>query len=448
MPAVHVPPIRSASDALAALCEKRTLEYEGRSRLPERDSVTRVTQDRRPDSKPRGGPAEVFRAFLKLGVTSFGGPTAHIGYFRDELVVRRKWVSEKQYAELVALCQFLPGPASSQVGFALGLIRGGVLGALAAWAGFTLPSAGFMVLVAIGAIALDGVIGQGLLLGLNAVAVAVVALAVAGMARTLTPDLRRILIGVVAAGICIFIAGNLGQLAAMGIGIAAGMVWCRASSVAGTEPLHVPVSRRVGLVALSLFGVLLAGLPLLARLTQNLWVEHIDAFYRAGALVFGGGHVVLPLLQAEPAIASAVTPEQFLAGYGAAQALPGPLFAFSAYLGFEMAPGVPALASALLALIAIFVPGLLLLTAALPFWNRLRRSQKARSAIAGANAAVVGILAAALWNPVVTSGITSVASLCIALACLLILVTRKVPVWVTVLAGAAAGAVVNSVGIV
>lgn len=395
---------------------------------------------------PRGSVAEVFRAFLKLGVTSFGGPIAHLGYFREELVVRRRWVSEAQYAELVALCQFLPGPASSQVGFALGMIRAGFRGAVAAWVAFTLPSALLLVLFAIGAVRIEGVFGQGLILGLKAVAVSVVAHAVIGMARALTPDLRRILIGAAAAGLALLLPGSFGQIAAILIGLAAGVLWCRGTAVSRAEPLAVRVSRRTGIAALVVFGCLLAGLPVLAALTQNAWAQIADAFTRAGALVFGGGHVVLPLLQAEPAIAASIAPEQFLAGYGAAQALPGPLFTFAAYLGFDMVPGPLAPVAALLALVAVFVPGLLLLVAALPFWDRVRQNPNIRSALAGANAAVVGILAAALWTPVITSGVTGIASLGTAVVCFLLLTVWRLPAWVAVLAGAAAGVIAAAAG--
>ncbi|SJN11161.1 Chromate transport protein ChrA [Leucobacter sp. 7(1)] len=395
----------------------------------------------------RGSAGEVFRAFAKLGVTSFGGPVAHLGYFREELVARRKWVSEAQYAELVALCQFLPGPASSQVGFALGFIRSGPLGALAAWTAFSLPSALLLVLFGIGAVSLDGPVGVGLLMGLKAVAVAVVAHAVLGMARTLTPDLHRILIGLAAAGLALLLPGNLGQLAAILVGLAAGILWCRQAVPEAAEPLAVRIPRRTGIAALALVGLLLAALPLLARLTRDPWVGIADAFTRAGALVFGGGHVVLPLLQAEPAIAGSVTHEQFLAGYSAAQAVPGPLFTFAAYLGFEMRNGCAAPLAALLALVAVFLPGMLLLIGVLPFWGRLRENPTVRSAMAGANAAVVGILAAALWTPVITSGVTGVAPLLIALGCFALLIVWKLPAWLAVLAGAAAGVLASLLGL-
>ncbi|MGD9607256.1 MAG: chromate efflux transporter [Leucobacter sp.] len=407
---------------------------------------------------PDRGAREVFGAFLRLGATSFGGPVAHLGYFREELVVKRRWVGERQYAELVALCQFLPGPTSSQVGFALGLIRGGYRGALAAWVAFTLPSALLLVLFAYGAVSLDNAAGRGLLVGLKAVAVAVVAHAVWGMARTLAPDARRIAIGIAAAGSALLVPGNLGQIGAVALGLVAGLLFCRslaqpleASARGGrqrspqgaeTDP-PVPVSPRAGIVSLVVLVLVLTGLPLAARLTHQGWAVVADAFTRTGALVFGGGHVVLPLLQAEPAVSQLVPPEPFLAGYGAAQAVPGPLFSFASYLGFEMGSGPDggptAWMLALLALVAIFLPGFLLLVAALPFWGAIRERRAARAAVAGANAAVVGILAAALWSPVITSGITGPASLLIALGCLLLVSVRHLPVWIAVAAGAGAG---------
>src|SRR5690625_4869630 len=393
------------------------------------------------------GPVEVFRTFLKLGVTSFGGPIAHLGYFRNELVQRRGWVTEQQYGQLVALCQFLPGPSSSQVGFALGLIRGGYLGALAAWFAFTVPSALLLVLFALGAVALDGPIGQGLLLGLKAVAVAVVAHAVWGMAKTLTPDLRRIVIGLAAVVLALFVPGTYGQLLAIVVGIIAGMLWCRHVVEADRRPLSVLVSKRVGIACAVVFGLLLVLLPVLVASTNIAWIAMTDAFYRAGALVFGGGHVVLPLLQGEPAISSAVTQDQFLAGYGAAQAVPGPLFTFAAYLGFEMGDGATAWVSAAIALVAIFVPGLLLLVAVLPFWNAVRNNILVAAAMTGANAAVVGVLAAALITPIITSGITGIAALVIALGCFALLQFAKLPAWAVVLIGALAGLLAGVTGL-
>lgn len=399
-----------------------------------------------PPAPEHAGAREVFRVFLRLGVTSFGGPIAHIGYFREEFVARRRWISDTQYAELVALCQFLPGPASSQVGFALGLRRAGPMGALAAWVAFTMPSALVLVLAGLGLVSLGGVVGDGVLMGLKAVAVAVVAHAVWGMARTLIPDVPRMLIAVTAAGLALALPGVLGQLGALAVGLGAGLLWRGEED--GREAAHVDagISRRTGLAALGAYVVLLLALPVLTALTQDKWVSLADAFYRAGALVFGGGHVVLPLLQGEPVIAASISQEQFLAGYSAAQAIPGPLFTLAAPLGFAMEPAGAAPAAAALALVAIFLPGLLLVVAALPYWELVRTHPVARSAMAGANAAVVGILLAAWWTPIITTGITGLPSLVIALGCVLLLVVWKRPAWIAVLVGALAGAVVGVSG--
>lgn len=395
----------------------------------------------------RGSPAEVFLAFLRLGLTSFGGPIAHLGYFREEFVARRGWLSERQYAELVALCQFLPGPASSQVGFAIGLGRAGYRGALAAWAAFTLPSALLMLLVASGAALFTGTVGAGVLVGLQAVAVAVVAHAVWGMARTLTPDFRRILIGVAAATVALLLPGSLGQIAAIVLGIVTGLLVCRNETAAIEEDRsqRSPVSTRAAIGCLGALVALLTLLPILAAALPFTLVSTADAFTRAGALVFGGGHVVLPLLQAEPAIAGSVTPDQFLAGYGAAQAMPGPLFTFAAYLGAVAHPGGGPFAAAV-ALVSVFLPGMLLLLGVWPFWNRVRSAAPARGAIRGANAAVVGVLAATLAHPLVSTGITGPSALGIAALCLVLLALRTPP-WLAVLIGAALGALVALAGV-
>ena len=390
--------------------------------------------------------------FLRLGLTSFGGPTAHLGYFHEEFVVRRKWVSERQYAELVALCQFLPGPASSQVGFALGLIRGGLPGAVTAWLGFTLPSALLLGMFAFGVSADADAWWAPAVTGLNAVVVGVVAHAVWGMARTLTPDVRRALIGAAGLALAILVPGVLGQIGAICLGAAAGLAWCRA--VAERESLSTRgedrseffsrrLSRRVAVTALALFVVLLVALPVLARFIPSTMTAAADALYRAGAFVFGGGHVMLPLLQAEPAIAQAVTSEEFLAGYGAAQAVPGPLFTFAAYLGALMgddAGGASlAMLTAAIALVAIFLPGMLLLLGVLPYWDRLRRYTMVRAAVLGASAAVVGILGAALVDPVFGSGVSDAWTLVLALGCFVLLAVWKVPAWLVVLLGAGVG---------
>ena len=390
----------------------------------------------------RGAVGEVFRAFLRLGLTSFGGPIAHLGYFRDELVTRRRWLHDGEYADLVALSQFLPGPASSQVGFALGLHRAGPFGALAAWAGFTLPSAVLLVAFAYGAALFDNVIGSGVLVGLKIVAVAIVAQAVWGMARTLTPDPRRASIAVGAALTVLLVGGSIGQVAAIVMGGAVGLLLCRATPAEITGELALPVSRRTGVTALATFVALMIGLPIAAAATSSTVLDIADAFYRAGALVFGGGHVVLPLLQAE-VVPGWVTPEQFLAGYGAAQAVPGPLFTFAAYLGALAAPGASGLLTAATALVAVFAPGLLLLVGVLPFWNTFRTRTAAQAAMRGANAAVVGILAAALYDPVFVTAIVGPASFGLALVCFVLLVSWRVPPWAVVIVGAAGGILVS-----
>lgn len=381
----------------------------------------------------QGSPGEVFRAFLKLGLTSFGGPIAHLGYFRDELVVRRNWIDETGYADLVALCQFLPGPASSQVGFALGLLRGGPLGGLAAWTAFTLPSALLLLLFAFGAGSFTGPIGAGLIHGLKIVAVAVVAQAVWGMARTLTPDRTRAGIAVAAVLIVVFLAGSLGQIAAILVGGLAGLWFCREGMGAPVGHLRVPVSHAAGSGALLMFFVLLAVLPLLAAASGRHSVALLDSFYRAGALVFGGGHVVLPLLEAEVVRPGWISADGFLAGYGAAQAVPGPLFTFSAYLGAAMGPDPNGVAGAAICLVAIFLPGLLLVVGALPFWDAFRRWPIAQAAMRGTNAAVVGILAAALYSPVWTSAISTSYDFGLALTGFVLLTAWKMPPWTVVL---------------
>ncbi|MBE7733676.1 chromate efflux transporter [Devosia faecipullorum] len=391
------------------------------------------------ETKPNGAGAkvEVFLAFLKLGLTSFGGPVAHLGYFHEEFVVRRRWIGAAVYAELVALCQFLPGPASSQVGFALGLIRAGPLGALAAWIGFTLPSALLLVLFAYGAAMLDGPLAQGMLHGLKLVAVSIVAQAVFGMAKSLTPDRMRAAIAVIAVFVVILIEGALGQVAAIALGGLIGLFLCRNEDRPEAGETLSAISRRTGVVALVAFAILLFGLPLLAGLGPGLSL--FDGFYRAGALVFGGGHVVLPLLDAETVGRRAMTPDVFLAGYGAAQAVPGPLFTLAAYLGAVGNQPPNGLAGAGIALVAIFLPGLLLVLGVLPFWNRLRRWPDARACMRGANAAVVGLLGAALYDPVFTSAVLTPLDFALALAGFVTLVAWKTPSWMVVILLAAAG---------
>ncbi|HWD14272.1 chromate efflux transporter [Pseudochrobactrum sp. sp1633] len=381
----------------------------------------------------RGSCGEVFLAFLKLGLTSFGGPIAHLGYYRDELVVRRKWIDEAGYADLVALCQFLPGPASSQVAFALGVLRGnGLLGGLAASLAFTLPSALVLVALGLSATALTGPYAEGLLHGLKLVAVAIVAQAVWGMAKSLTPDKPRAAIALMAVGVVVFATGASGQIAAIGGGAIIGLWLCRSNGAPVTGHLNFPVSRRGGMIALFIFAALFVILPVLAATTGAQSVAVFDAFYRAGALVFGGGHVVLPLLQAEVVTPEWVSREAFLAGYGLAQAVPGPLFTFAAYLGAVMQPEPNGLSGAIIALTGIFLPGLLLVYGMLPFWDRLRLRPAAQAAMRGANAAVVGILGAALYDPVWTGAVFSSRDFALALAGFLLLTLWKVQPWIVV----------------
>ena len=389
---------------------------------------------------PRAGsPLEVLRIFFKLGLTCFGGPIAHIGYFRDEFVVRRKWIDEHAYADLVGLCQFLPGPASSQVGFSIGLMRAGYLGALAAWTGFTLPSALILVLFAYGANALGGPAGAGLLHGLKLTAVAIVAQAVWGMARNLCPDRERASIAAVAALIILFSTASIAQIGAIMLGGLAGLWLCRSDAPAPSGHVAMPVSRTVGLVTLGAFFVLLAGLPLLRGLTGSAGVALFDAFYRSGALVFGGGHVVLPLLREAFVAPGWLSDDAFLAGYGAAQAVPGPLFTFAAYLGTVVSPEPHGVAGAALGLVGIFLPGILVLLGALPFWDSFRTRAGAQAMMRGVNAAVVGVLGAALYNPVWTTTVHSPRDFGIALVGFVLLVAWRAPPLIVVAFSAAAG---------
>ena len=393
------------------------------------------------NERPNGSPFEVFLTFLRLGVTCFGGPIAHIGYFREEFVVRRRWIDEPAFADLVGLCQFLPGPASSQVGFSIGLMRAGYWGGLAAWTGFTLPSAVALVLFAYGADALGGPAGTGLLHGLKLVAVAIVAQAVWGMARTLCPDRERASIAAVAALIVLFGTNSIAQIAAIVLGGGAGLWLCRSAPPASAGHVAVPVSRRVGLVALSVFVLLLAGLPVLRGLGMSQGMALFEAFYRSGALVFGGGHVVLPLLREAFVTPGWVSDDVFLAGYGAAQAVPGPLFTFAAYLGAVVNPLPHGMAGAALGLVAIFLPGILILMGTLPFWETFRTHPRAQAMMRGVNAAVVGLLGAALYNPVWTSSVKAPGDFGIALVGFVLLTAWRAPPLVAVLVSALGGMV-------
>jgi len=389
------------------------------------------------DARPRGSALEVLRVFLKLGLISFGGPIAHIGYFREEFVVRRRWIGDAAYSDLVALCQFLPGPASSQIGFSIGLIRAGFLGALAAWTGFTLPSAIALVLFSYGAGALHGALGAGMLHGLRLVAVAVVSQAVWGMARTLCTDRQRASIAAVVALLYLFSPSSIIQVWAIVLGGLAGLWFCRDAVPAGMETIAAPVSRTAACVSLATFTVLLIGLPLLRGL--GLPAAQFEAFYRSGALVFGGGHVVLPLLRGAFATPGWISDDAFLAGYGAAQAVPGPLFSFAAYLGAVVRPSSFGIPGAALGLVGIFLPGMLVLIGALPFWEAFRSRANAQAAMRGINATVVGLLGAALYNPVWTSSVRTSGDLGVALIGFVLLTVWRAPPLLVVIAGALGG---------
>ena len=401
---------------------------------------------KRSNARPAGTVAEVFRVFLRLGLTSFGGPVAHLGYYRAELVERRKWLDEHSYADIVALCQFLPGPASTQVSMSIGILRAGLPGALAAWLGFTLPSAIAMILFGYGVTRFGDLSGAAWLHGLKIVAVAVVAQAVWGMARSLCPDKERASVVVGAAILALAVpsaAGQVGAIAAGGL-IGWGLLANRAPVPPGS-PIAVHLPRFWSLAAAILFFALLIGLPLLAAALPIQSIKLFDSFYRSGALVFGGGHVVLPLLQAEVVPPGWVSNDAFLAGYGAAQAVPGPLFTFAAYLGTVMGPPTNGWAGGLLCLVAIFLPSFLLLIGALPFWDALRRRPAVQSALRGVNAAVVGLLLAALYRPVWTSAIFGPADFALGIVAFLLLALWAVPPWLVVIFGAMAATLVAAI---
>jgi chromate transporter len=384
---------------------------------------------------------EVLAVFARLGCTSFGGPIAHLAYFREEFVVRRRWLADDAYAELVSLCQFLPGPASSQVGIALGYLRAGFAGSLVAWLGFTLPSALVMTVLALGLLRF-GTADAGWIAGLKVFAVAVVAYAVWGMARTLCPDAPRRAIAIVVAGLLLVAPWPQAQLAAMALAGVVGWLWLRADVPVRSVALRIPVPRGPAFAAVAAFLLLLVGLPLLARAWPLDTVELFAVFYRAGALVFGGGHVVLPLLQAEVVTPGWIGNDAFLAGYAAAQIVPGPLFTFAAFLGAAI-PRPGGVAGAVVALVGIFTPAFVLVLGALPFWQGALQRPALRAAVAGVNAGVVGLLLAALITPVASSALTSAGAALLALAALAALASRRVPVWVVAAACAAAGALLH-----
>lgn len=384
----------------------------------------------------RASVGEVFWAFLKLGLTCFGGPIAHLGYFREEFVTRRRWLSEAAYADLVALCQFLPGPASSQLGFSLGLMRAGWGGACAAFVAFTLPSALAMTSLALMAARFEGSLALGLMHGMKLVAVAIVAQAVLGMARSLCPDRERASIAVMSVVLLALAPVSIGMMLAILLGGMAGALLGRGQASPGAA-FALPITKAAGALAFLLFAALLIVLPMLSGASQS--VALFDRFYRAGSLVFGGGHVVLPLLEAATVQPGWVGEDRFLTGYAAAQAVPGPLFSFAAWLGASLVPEPNGIPGAAIAMAGLFLPGFLLVISALPFWNALRSRRMAQSAMQGANAAVVGILGAALFDPVFTSAVATMLDFSLALLCFVALVAWKAPPWVVVLLGAGGG---------
>jgi len=387
--------------------------------------------------KERLSPLEIFLIFLRLGLTSFGGPIAHLGYFRQEFVERRKWLDEHAYADLVSLCQFLPGPASSQVGIALGLSRAGIPGAIAAWLGFTLPSAILLVLFGLGLAFVGDKFGSGWLHGLKIVAVAVVAQALWGMGKSLSPDKVRATIAIGAAAMSTLAPSSLGQVGAIVVSGIFGWLFLKISATLPHSFIQTTTSRITGVVLLLVFVLLLFLLPVAAAESSSYAIKLFDSFYRVGSLVFGGGHVVLPLLQSQVVPSGWVSNDAFLAGYGAAQAVPGPLFTFAAYLG-AISTHVPSgWAGAGIALIAIFLPSFLLIIGILPFWEQLRRYEAMQRGMLGINAAVVGILLSAFYNPVWTSTIQSSTDFCLASIFFLLLVFWKFPPWLVVLLAAA-----------
>jgi chromate transporter len=385
----------------------------------------------------RGSSTEVLLVFLRLGCTSFGGPVAHLGYFRKEFVEHRRWCSEGRLAELIALAQSLPGPASSQVGFALGILRAGWLGGLAAWVGFTLPSALLMMAFAYGHSFLAGGTGIGLLHELQLVAVAVVAQALLAMKTALAPDRVRMALAIAATGLTLFATPRFSTLIAIVAGAAAGLLFCRSEEHDHAERIVLPLPKAAAAAAAIIFFALLVVPPLIAHYVPIRAIAIFSAFYRSGALVFGGGHVVLPLLENAFVTPGWVRQESFLEGYGAAQALPGPLFAFAAYLGASVGPEPKALLYGLLGLIGIFTPGLAAMAAVLPFWSVLRDNFYIRAALKGINASVVGVLIAALFQPLWTSTVHTAGDFWIVLLAFTLLTFWKVQPWIVVVCMAA-----------
>ncbi|TYR81684.1 chromate efflux transporter [Priestia megaterium] len=381
---------------------------------------------------------EILLVSTKLGFTSFGGPVAHLGYFRDEYVTKRKWLDEKSYADLIALCQFLPGPASSQVGISIGMVRGGIFGGVLSWIGFTMPSVIVLILFAYFLQGMDASTA-GWINGLKVVAVAVVAQAVLGMGKTLAPDRPRVTIAISAALITLFFPTAIGQISTIIIAGIIGYIRYKEIKIDPVENMNIRISRKIGAAALLVFVGLLAGLPLIRAAFPSVWMSMIDIYYRVGSIVFGGGHVVLPMLEREVVPTDMVSESSFLAGYGAAQAVPGPLFTFASYLGTVTAGW----SGALVATAAIFLPSFLLVLATLPFWNTLRKKASIRAALMGVNAAVVGILLAALYDPVFTSSIKTTSDFALALVAFGLLMYWKVAPWIVVILTAIGGYLIS-----
>jgi chromate transporter len=398
-----------------------------------------------PRGQSQGSFLEVLGISTRLGLTSFGGPIAHLGYFHEEYVKRQKWIDEQSYADLVALCQFLPGPASSQVSIAIGIARAGLLGGIAAWIGFTLPSALALIAFAFGIGAFANTADVGWLHGLKVVAVAVVAQAVWGMARSLCPDRERATLAIIASIVTLASPTAIGQLSSIAVAGIVGWKIFPGTSSASLSHMRFPIGKKVGIAAWIVFFALLVGLPLVRQIAASHALEVFDSFFRVGSLVFGGGHVVLPLLQTEVVGPGWVTNEQFVAGYGAAQAVPGPLFTFSAYLGAVMATEPNGWTGAMLALVAIFLPSFLLIAGALPFWDVLRSMPTFQSVLKGINAAVVGLLLTALYKPVWTSAIYSPADFGLGLVAFGLLMFWKCPPWLVVVLTAVGGEVIARV---
>jgi len=405
------------------------------------EHVETITAELR-HGETRGSFLEVLWVSTRLGLTSFGGPIAHLGYFHEEYVNRRKWIDEQSYADLVALCQFLPGPASSQVSIAIGIARARLRGGIAAWIGFTLPSALALIGFALGVGAFASAADAGWLHGLKVVAVAVVAQAVWGMARSLCPDRERATIAVLASLVTLAWPTAGGQLSSIAIAGLVGWIIFPGTASSSLSNMRFPVGKKTGIAAWCIFFALLIGLPLLRQVQPSHSLEVFDSFFRVGSLVFGGGHVVLPLLQTEVVGPGWVTNEQFVAGYGAAQAVPGPLFTFSAYLGAVMGHEPNGWTGAFLTLVAIFLPSFLLVVGALPFWDLLRVVPVFQSGLKGINAAVVGLLLTALYKPVWTSAIHAPADYGLGLVAFGLLMFWKFPPWLVVVLTAIGGEVI------